>query len=85
VADAGTLDLAVAPDGRAVVAFDRQADDVTATVSAAYRPRSGMPFGAPQALAAIDAASTPVLAAAPGPSTLIAWADGGGGWFSTGS
>jgi hypothetical protein len=44
VGDAGTLSVAVAGDGRAVLAFDRQADDVTATVSAAYRPASGLPF-----------------------------------------
>jgi hypothetical protein len=135
VADAGTLDVAIADDGRAVLAFDRQADDVTATVSAAYRAGAGLPFGPAVALstpqfvseawgssAAIDGQgvatvtwggastvsaarsdatsafgpaqaiaplggqqSTPVLAAAAGPSTLAVWADASGGWMSTGS
>jgi hypothetical protein len=50
VADAGTLDVAINDNGRAVLAFDRQADDVTATVSAAYRPGAGVPFGPAVAL-----------------------------------
>jgi hypothetical protein len=55
--DSGTLSLARAVGGQAVLAFDRQIDDTTAVVQASYRPRGGS-FGAPQALAPPQFVST---------------------------
>jgi hypothetical protein len=48
VVDAATLDVAIADDGRAVLAFYR---DTSATVAAAYRPGTQAPFGAVPTLA----------------------------------
>jgi hypothetical protein len=80
VVDAGTLSVALAGDGRAVLAFDRQADDVTATVSAAYRTGRDRPFGPAVALAPPQFVSTAFGAAAAiggdGAAT-VAWAGAG--------
>lgn len=55
--DTGTLALARAPDGHAVLALDRQIDDTTAIVEASLRkPRRA--FAAPQALAPPQFVST---------------------------
>jgi hypothetical protein len=55
--DTGTLALDRAPDGHAVLAFDRQIDDTTAVVQASYRAPHGT-FGAPQVLSAPQFVST---------------------------
>jgi hypothetical protein len=47
VTNAGTLSVAVGPDGRAVLAFTGQIDDALATVNASYRAGRGLPFAAP--------------------------------------
>ncbi|WP_205697945.1 hypothetical protein [Conexibacter sp. SYSU D00693] len=65
VADASTLSLDRGATGAAVLAFDRQTDDLTATVSAVFRPAPGRPFGAVQAL------GTPGFVAAPGASAAV--------------
>jgi hypothetical protein len=83
VGDAGTLSVAVADDGRAVLAFDRQADDVTATVTAAYRPAGGLPFGPAVALGAPAFVSTAFGAtAAIGDDGVATVAWGGSGTVS---
>jgi hypothetical protein len=55
--DSGTLALDRAPDGHAVLAFDRQIDDTTAVVQASVRAPHGT-FGAPQILTAPQFVST---------------------------
>jgi hypothetical protein len=76
--DSGTLALDRAPDGHAVLAFDRQVDDTTAIVQASVRSPGGA-FGAPQALAAPQFVSTAFGATAAiddqGVAT-VAWSSG---------
>jgi hypothetical protein len=76
--DSGTLSLARAAGGQAVLAFDRQIDDTTAIVQASVRP-SGGTFGAPQALSTPQFVSTAFGATAAvdqnGVAT-VAWSSG---------
>jgi hypothetical protein len=66
VDDASTLSLALGPDGHAVLAFVRQADDGTATASAAYRPGHGQDFGS-----AADLGPLQIIAPAFGASAAV--------------